>query len=75
VRHLAEHLAHYQHRHWVKPGLTGWAQIHYPYGASLKDALEKLQYDLYYVKNQSITLDLLTIVQTVEVVLWGRGSR
>jgi len=75
VRHLAEHLAHYEHRHWVKPGLTGWAQIHYPYGASLKDALEKLQYDLYYVKNQSITLDLLTIVQTVEVVLWGRGSR
>jgi lipopolysaccharide/colanic/teichoic acid biosynthesis glycosyltransferase len=59
----------------VKPGLTGWAQINYPYGASQKDALEKLQYDLYYVKNQSIALDLFTIAQTVEVVLLGRGSR
>jgi lipopolysaccharide/colanic/teichoic acid biosynthesis glycosyltransferase len=66
---------HYHHRHWVKPGLTGWAQINYPYGASQKDALEKLQYDLYYVKNQSIALDLFTIAQTVEVVLLGRGSR
>jgi len=75
VRQLTEHLPHYQHRHWVKPGLTGWAQINYPYGASQKDALEKLQYDLYYVKNQSMPLDLLTIAQTVEVVLLGRGSR
>ncbi len=75
VRQLTEHLPHYQHRHWVKPGLTGWAQINYPYGASQKDALEKLQYDLYYVKNQSMSLDLLTIAQTVEVVLLGRGSR
>jgi len=75
VRQLTEHLPHYQHRHWVKPGLTGWAQINYPYGASQKDALEKLQYDLYYVKNQSMALDLFTIAQTVEVVLFGRGSR
>jgi sugar transferase (PEP-CTERM system associated) len=75
VRQLTEHLPHYHHRHWVKPGLTGWAQINYPYGASQKDALEKLQYDLYYVKNQSMALDLFTIAQTVEVVLLGRGSR
>ncbi|HSO99952.1 MAG TPA: TIGR03013 family XrtA/PEP-CTERM system glycosyltransferase [Thioalkalivibrio sp.] len=75
VGELAAKLPYYHHRHWVKPGLTGWAQINYPYGASEKDSFEKLQYDLYYVKNQSIALDLLTIVQTVEVVLWGRGSR
>jgi sugar transferase (PEP-CTERM system associated) len=75
VDQLAATLPYYHHRHWVKPGLTGWAQINYPYGASEKDAFEKLQYDLYYVKNQSISLDLLTIIQTVEVVLWGRGSR
>jgi sugar transferase (PEP-CTERM system associated) len=75
VRQLAQRLPFYQHRHWVKPGLTGWAQINYPYGASERDAYEKLQYDLYYVKNPSITLDLLTIAQTVEVVLFGRGSR
>ncbi|WP_245522980.1 TIGR03013 family XrtA/PEP-CTERM system glycosyltransferase [Thioalkalivibrio sulfidiphilus] len=75
VEQLAAKLPYYHHRHWVKPGLTGWAQINYPYGASEKDAFEKLQYDLYYVKNQSIALDLLTIIQTVEVVLWGRGSR
>ena len=75
VRQLTQHLPHYHHRHWVKPGLTGWAQINYPYGASQKDALEKLQYDLYYVKHQSMALDLFTIAQTVEVVLLGRGSR
>jgi sugar transferase (PEP-CTERM system associated) len=75
VEQLASRLPYYHHRHWVKPGLTGWAQINYPYGASENDAFEKLQYDLYYVKNQCISLDLLTIIQTVEVVLWGRGSR
>ncbi|WP_156500069.1 TIGR03013 family XrtA/PEP-CTERM system glycosyltransferase [Ectothiorhodospira sp. BSL-9] len=75
VESLGAKLPYYHHRHWVKPGLTGWAQIHYPYGASEKDAFEKLKYDLYYVKNQSMALDILTIVQTVEVVLWGRGSR
>ncbi len=72
---LSKKLPYYEWRHWVKPGLTGWAQIHYPYGASEQDAFEKLQYDLYYVKYQNLVLDLLTIMQTVEVVLWGRGSR
>ncbi len=75
VVNLAAKLPYYEWRHWVKPGLTGWAQINYPYGDTEKDAFEKLQFDLYYVKHQSIVLDLLVIMQTVEVVLWGRGSR
>lgn len=75
VGKLGAKLPFYNDRHWVKPGVTGWAQINYPYGASEKDAFEKLQYDLYYVKNQGIALDLMIIAQTVEVVLWGRGAR
>jgi lipopolysaccharide/colanic/teichoic acid biosynthesis glycosyltransferase len=59
----------------VKPGITGWAQLCYPYGASEHDALEKLQYDLYYVKNKSILFDMVILLQTVEVVLWRKGSR
>ena len=59
----------------MKPGITGWAQLCYPYGASDKDALEKLQYDLYYVKNRSLLFDLAILVQTVEVVIWGKGAR
>ena len=72
---LGEKIAYYGERHRVKPGITGWAQIRYPYGASDKDALEKLQYDLYYVKNQSLFLDFLILLQTVEVILFGKGSR
>jgi sugar transferase (PEP-CTERM system associated) len=75
VRHLEQAFPHYADRHRVKPGLTGWAQIRYPYGASDHDAFEKLQYDLYYVKNQSLYLDLTILLQTAEVVLWGRGVR
>ena len=63
----------YNERHLVKPGITGWAQLNYAYGASEKDSLEKLQYDLYYVKNRSLLLDLIIMVQTIEVVLFGRG--
>ena len=62
-------------RHAVKPGITGWAQLCYPYGASDRDALEKLQYDLFYVKHRSLVFDLAIVVQTVEVVLWGKGAR
>jgi lipopolysaccharide/colanic/teichoic acid biosynthesis glycosyltransferase len=58
-----------------KPGLTGWAQVRYTYGASVEDALQKLQYDLFYIKNLSIWLDLAIIVQTVKIVLRGRGAR
>jgi sugar transferase (PEP-CTERM system associated) len=75
VRELEEKIPYYSERHFVKPGLTGWAQLKYSYGASEEDAAEKLQYDLYYVKNQTALLDISIIVQTVEVVLWGKGAR
>jgi len=65
----------YPERHRVKPGITGWAQLCYPYGANEYDAIQKLQYDLYYVKNYSLFLDLTIILHTVEVVLWGKGAR
>jgi len=75
VETLSEMLPYYRSRHTVKPGITGWAQLCYPYGASDKDALEKLQYDLYYVKNRNLLFDLAILVQTVEVVLWQKGAR
>jgi len=75
VEKLSEKIPYYNERHRVKPGLSGWAQIRYPYGASEEDGFEKLQYDLYYVKNCSIFLDLLVILQTAEVVLLGKGAQ
>ncbi len=75
VDQLAEHLPLYRERHMVKAGLTGWAQINYPYGASIEDARSKLSYDLFYVKNFSILFDLLIILQTLRVVLWPSGAR
>ena len=63
---LEERIPYYRERHTVKPGITGWAQLCYPYGSSEKDAVEKLQYDLYYVKNRSLVLDLAILLQTVE---------
>ena len=75
VEQLEQRIPYYRERHTVKPGITGWAQLCYPYGSSEKDALEKLQYDLYYVKNRSLLFDLAILVQTVEVVLWGKGAR
>ncbi|MEX1081857.1 MAG: TIGR03013 family XrtA/PEP-CTERM system glycosyltransferase [Halofilum sp. (in: g-proteobacteria)] len=75
VHRLEQSFPRYADRHRVKPGLTGWAQISYPYGASERDAFEKLQYDLYYVKNHSVYLDLTILLQTAEVVLWGKGAR
>ncbi len=75
VAQLAEQLPLYHERHRVKAGLTGWAQINYPYGASLDDARSKLSYDLYYVKNFSILFDLLILLQTLRVVLWQSGAR
>ncbi len=75
VEMLRGSIPFYGERHRIKPGLTGWAQLCYPYGASEKDAAEKLQFDLYYLKNRSIFLDLLILIQTVEVVLFGRGAR
>ncbi len=75
VEQLAQKIRYYRLRHCVKPGLTGWAQLNYPYGASEEDAIEKLKYDLFYVKNQNLLLDAVILVQTVEVVLFGRGAR
>jgi sugar transferase (PEP-CTERM system associated) len=75
VAELADQVPFYEHRHLVAPGLTGWAQIKYPYGASVDDAREKLQYDLYYIKNQSLALDAIIIFETVKTVLFGRGGR
>jgi lipopolysaccharide/colanic/teichoic acid biosynthesis glycosyltransferase len=74
VQRLVKKIPFYNERHRVKPGLSGWAQIRYSYGASEEDGLEKLQYDLYYVKNYSILLDALVLLQTAEVVLLGKGS-
>jgi sugar transferase (PEP-CTERM system associated) len=75
VEQLKAQIPYYDQRHRVKPGITGWAQLCYPYGASVDDAKEKLQYDLYYLKNQSLMLDLIILLQTVEVVLVGEGAR
>lgn len=75
VDDLNTQLAFYPERHRVKPGLMGWAQLNYPYGASVDDAAEKLRYDLYYVKNRSLLLDLVIMVQTVQVILLGTGVR
>ena len=75
VAELQQQLPYYAERHMVKPGLTGWAQINYPYGASVEDARVKLEYDLYYAKNYSPFLDLLILLQTVRVVLWPEGAR
>lgn len=75
VAQLNEKIPFYVHRHTVKPGLMGWAQLNYPYGASVADAQAKLEYDLYYSKNHSLLMDLLIAIQTVEVLLLGKGVR
>ena len=75
VQKLAEKIPYYNARHCVKPGITGWAQMCYPYGASEHDARQKLQFDLYYVKNHSLFLDIMIMLNTVEVVLFGKGAR
>jgi sugar transferase (PEP-CTERM system associated) len=75
VAQLAQNIPYYAQRHCVKPGITGWAQLCYPYGSSEQDALEKLQYDLYYIKNNTLLFDLAILVQTAEVVFMGRGAR
>jgi len=73
VQQLIKNLPYYNERHNVKPGLTGWAQLKYPYGSTEEDSLEKLKYDLYYVKHRSFMLDLLILIRTVEIVLFGKG--
>jgi sugar transferase (PEP-CTERM system associated) len=75
VEQLGHEIAYYNVRHSIKPGITGLAQVRYQYGASVEDAVRKLQYDLYYVKNNSLFLDLLILIDTVQVVLSGKGAR
>jgi len=75
VDELVKQIPYYALRYSVKPGITGWAQVRYAYGASVDDAIEKLQHDLYYVKNHSLFMDIMILVATVEVVLWGKGAR
>ena len=75
VADLDDKLPYYAERHMVKPGITGWAQINYPYGASIEDARHKLEYDLYYAKNYTPFLDMLILLQTLRVVLWSEGAR
>lgn len=75
VKELERKIPYYSLRHSIKPGVTGWAQICYPYGASEEDALRKLEYDLYYLKNLSVAMDLWIVFQTVKTVLFQKGSR
>ena len=75
VERLERDIPYYSQRHWVKPGLTGWAQVRCPYGASPEAALEKLQYDLYYIKNQSLLLDTIILFETARIVLFGKLAR
>jgi sugar transferase (PEP-CTERM system associated) len=74
VAQLAQEIPYYEQRHLIPPGLTGWAQIKYAYGASIEDARQKLQYDLYYVKNQSLILDAIVLFETIKIILFGRGA-
>ncbi len=75
VNKLKEIIPFYSERHFVKPGVTGWAQVRYPYGASVEDAMEKLRFDLYYIKNLSLTFDFMIILETIQVVLFRKGAR
>jgi len=75
VKELKEKIPYYPLRHSVKPGITGWAQVNYRYGASVDDAIEKLQYDLFYIQNMSLLLEIRIFLKTIQVVLFGKGSR
>jgi lipopolysaccharide/colanic/teichoic acid biosynthesis glycosyltransferase len=75
VAYLTKQIPYYGQRHVLKPGLTGWAQVRYTYAASVEDAIEKLQYDLYYIKNLSFGLDLVIVLETIKTVLLRRGGR
>ncbi len=74
VAQLAQEIDYYEQRHLIAPGLTGWAQIKYPYGASIEDARKKLEYDLYYIKNQNLALDATIMFETIKTILFGRGT-
>jgi len=75
VEQLTQEIPFFAVRHSVKPGVTGWAQVRYQYGSTIEDSQEKLQYDLYYVKNHTLFLDLVVLFETIGVVLTGKGAR
>src|SRR5215813_11628095 len=75
VAQLALEIPYYEQRHLIAPGLTGWAQIKYPYGASIEDARQKLQYDLFYIKNHGLVFDAIILFETVKIILFGRGAQ
>ncbi|UCE51432.1 MAG: sugar transferase, partial [Desulfobacterales bacterium] len=75
VKELEKRIPYYGFRFTIKPGLTGWAQVCFNYGASEEDAIEKLNYELFYIKNMSVMMDLMIVLRTVKIVLFGRGAR
>jgi lipopolysaccharide/colanic/teichoic acid biosynthesis glycosyltransferase len=75
VAQLAQEIPYYQQRHLIAPGLTGWAQIKYPYGSSIEDARQKLEYDLFYIKNHSLLVDAIILFETFKIILFGRGAQ
>ena len=75
VKQLEKKVPYYSERFTVKPGITGWAQVSYGYGASEEDAIEKLNYDLFYIKNMSFFMDLMIVLRTIKIVLFRKGAR
>ena len=75
VKTLSEQIPYYRQRHCVRPGITGWAQINYKYGDTLEDTITKLEYDLYYIKNMSFSMDIYIIFHTVKAMLLSRGAQ
>jgi lipopolysaccharide/colanic/teichoic acid biosynthesis glycosyltransferase len=75
IQQLESQIPYYRERFSVKPGITGWAQVCYPYGASVEDAKEKLNYDLFYLKNMSVFFDLMIVLKTIKTVIFGEGAR
>jgi lipopolysaccharide/colanic/teichoic acid biosynthesis glycosyltransferase len=74
VRGYEQEIPHYHYRHLVRPGITGWAQVNYPYGASLEDTLQKFSYDLYYIRNFSLRLDAEVVLKTLHTMIFGKGQ-
>ena len=70
---LVKEIPFYELRHLIKPGITGWAQVMYPYGSSIEDAIQKLQYDLYYIKNYTVLLDFVILMKTLRIIIWQKG--
>ena len=74
VNQLSEYLPFYNTRHLIRPGITGWAQVKYPYGENLEDSYNKLEFDLYYIKNRSITIDIRIIIKTINTIIFSKGQ-